>query len=174
MKKTLSICVMLCAFFIAGCKSSNEPENQNNTPENQEFVDLGLPSGTLWKDKNELNSQDSNGLYNFEEAFDAFGKNMPTNDQFEELINLCHWLWTGSGYMIIGPNEKYINMPASGYKDKNNVLKDVGEYGCYWSCTLVYDHGNAYPCNLGFSKSGYRMDDMEADCKGSVRLVQSK
>ncbi|HJJ45480.1 MAG TPA: hypothetical protein O0Y17_00165 [Methanocorpusculum sp.] len=43
------------------------------------YVDLGLPSGTLWKDKNE-----SGGFYTYDEAMKAFGNNLPTMEQFEE------------------------------------------------------------------------------------------
>lgn len=135
MKKTLSICVMLCAFFIAGCKSSHEPENQNNTSENQEYVDLGLPSGTLWKNENEFNQQDSHGLYNYGEALDAINKDMPTLEQCEELLNLCRWIWTGSGCTVIGPNDNHISLPACGYRDRENQYGEYGEAGYYWSRT---------------------------------------
>ena len=45
------------------------------------YVDLGLPSGTLWKGKNE------GGWYTYEEAISMFGNLLPTKEQFEELIN---------------------------------------------------------------------------------------
>ena len=45
----------------------------------QEFVDLGLSSGTKWKDKNESD------LFNYNAALVEFGGSLPTYAQFEEL-----------------------------------------------------------------------------------------
>lgn len=73
------------------------------------YVDLGLPSGTLWKGKNE------GGWYTYEEAISMFGNLLPTKEQFEELINTCSWTWLGSGVKIIGPNGESIVLPAEGY-----------------------------------------------------------
>jgi len=44
------------------------------------FVDLGLPSGTLWL------KEPDNVYYNWDEAVEKFGRNLPTNEQFIELI----------------------------------------------------------------------------------------
>ena len=52
----------------------------------QGLVDLGLPSGTLWKDKNE-----EGGFYTYEQAMSKFGDKLPTKEQFKELKNKCQW-----------------------------------------------------------------------------------
>ena len=50
----------------------------------QEYVDLGLPSGTLWKSKNE------NGFfYNHSSAVLDYGDNLPSKEQFKELADNC-------------------------------------------------------------------------------------
>ena len=50
------------------------------------YVDLGLPSGTQWKEKNEVNPADSvYNLYTYDEAMTEFGEQLPTKEQFEEL-----------------------------------------------------------------------------------------
>ena len=93
-----------------------------------EWVDLALPSGTLWYGKN------ADGLfYNFDEAMGHFGINMPTKEQFDELINNCTCTWTGEGYHIEGRNGNSIFLPAAGYR--SNALLDVGDFGIYWSST---------------------------------------
>ena len=47
-------------------------EPQKETPVDEPvYVDLGLPSGTLWKDKNE------SGQYKFQDALKKFGDNLP-------------------------------------------------------------------------------------------------
>ena len=46
----------------------------------QQYVDLGLPSGTLWKAENEIA-----GHYTYEEAVVKFESKLPTKEQWEEL-----------------------------------------------------------------------------------------
>ena len=72
----------------------------------QKFVDLGLPSGTLWKNVNE------DTRYTYDDAVSKFGKKMPTKQQFEELINKCTWTWTGNACRVTGPNGNSIFLPA--------------------------------------------------------------
>lgn len=98
------------------------------------YVDLGLPSGTLWKDHNEQ------GFYSYDQAMSAYGNNLPTKEQFEELMNICQCSWTVSGYKIEGPNGKTITLPADGYfyyADAYNPggVGDVATGGYYWTST---------------------------------------
>ena len=93
--------VCLLFFAIALCLSSYA-----------QYVDLGLPSGTLWKDKNE-----EGGLYTFEQALARFGNNLPNRDQLEELRDSCTWTWNGKGYNVVGPNGNSIFLPANGFRD---------------------------------------------------------
>lgn len=97
-----------------------------------DYVDMGLPSGTQWKIINE------NGLMTFDDAVRTYGNQMPTQQQFEELIGYCQWEWTGRGIKFTGPNGKFI------------VLQDYGKYDCsgnyenrhdvkYWSRTELSD-----------------------------------
>ena len=48
------------------------------------YVDLGLPSGTLWKANNEKSI-----YYTYNEAASQFGDNLPTLAHFEELKTFC-------------------------------------------------------------------------------------
>lgn len=139
----------------------------------QQYVDLGLPSGTLWKDQNE------NGLYTYQEAENSFGKVMPTAPQLNELVNFCTWEWTGSGYKITGPNGKSMVFPAEGYYTCGNdpSVKSVGEKGQYWSKTVSDNSSIAFPdwkfpyC-LSVSSESKEVHFNNPDCcKFSVRLV---
>ena len=109
----------------------------------QQYVDLGLPSGTLWSSKNE------SGYYTYGKAVSTFGNRLPTDKQFSELVKECNWTWHEKGYYIVkGPNGKAILMPAYGYisasfnPEKSVVFK--GDKGYYWSRTQdVWDYSIA-------------------------------
>lgn len=127
----------------------------------QGLVDLGLPSGTLWKDKNE-----DGGFYTYEQAIYKFGDKLPTKEQFEELKNKCQWTWTGNGYKVIGPNGNSISLPAAGYRACDG---SVSSDGCYWSST---PNGSGRAWSLGFYSGSVYMGN-SVRCGGrSVRLVQ--
>lgn len=95
----------------------------------QGYVDLGLPSGTLWKKENE-----GRKYYTYDEAISKFGDNLPTKEQFEELNSECEWIWVRKGYEIIGPNGNSIFLPAAGFR--NCIGEVVHSTAAYWSCTL--------------------------------------
>ena len=133
----------------------------------QGLVDLGLPSGTLWKNANEGGDY---ARYTYDEAVSRFGNKLPTEQQLEELKNKCTWTWTGNGYKVTGPNGNYITLPAAGCRYCNGYVGGVGTNGGYWSSTPT-DSGNAW--SLLFNKGGVTMGG-EYRCYGySVRLVQN-
>lgn len=106
----------------------------------QGWVDLGLPSGTLWKNVNE------EGYYSYDEAVKLFEGYIPTKSQWEELINYCQWTWSGwkannddEGYIITGHNGVSVFLPNMGYKvaSKKYDRYGYGQGGMYWSSTLA-------------------------------------
>ena len=128
------------------------------------YVDLGLPSGTLWKDKDE-----DGGFYDYDQALAKFGSNLPTKEQFEELKNSCKWTWNGSGYNVVGPNGNSIVLPAAGFRDCSGSVSGVGSGGRYWS-SAPYSSVRAW--YLYFYSGDVRME-FDHCCRGfSVRLVQ--
>ena len=130
-----------------------------------EYVDLGLPSGTLWKDKNE------NGFYDYDAAVRSFGSNLPTKEQLEELKNSCSWTWTGSGYKVVGPSGESIVLPAAGYRDYRERVYEVGSVGYYRSST---PDSSDYAWRLAFN-SGEVYMGYYYRCSGlSVRLVKNQ
>lgn len=131
-----------------------------------EWVDLGLPSGTLWRSTNEEE------FYTYDEAVENFGDQLPTKEQLEELKEKCTWVWQDNGgYKVIGQNGNFIILPASGYRFCNGGVSYVGTYGHYW---LSAPSGSGYACNFYFYSSGVRMC-RDYRCSGqSVRLVKNK
>lgn len=108
---------------------SIQAQNQN-VP--QGYVDLGLPSGTLWKSSNE------SGFYSFDDAKRRFGSKLPSFDQWFELTKHCEWSWTGSGYRVRATNGNFIVFPAFGSSNCDGSAIGAGEYGDYW----VSDHSD--------------------------------
>ena len=131
----------------------------------QDYVDLGLPSGTLWKNVNEQ------GFYTYDDAMAKFGNYLPTKDQFEELINSCEWTWTGNGYKIVGPSGKSISLPAAGVRLCSTLERYVGEYGYYWSSSPDAPLSQKGAMEMYFSPNAAYVYP-NARCNGlSIRLV---
>lgn len=127
------------------------------------YTDLGLPSGTIWKNFNDT------GFYTYDEAVSQFGNRLPTKQQWEELKAECQWSWNGSGYKVTGPNGNSIVLPASGCRGCDGRVYYVGVDGHYWSSTPK-DSDIAW--ELGFYSGGVIVND-DYRCTGlSVRLVQ--
>lgn len=137
---------------------------QPSRPANQEYVDLGLPSGTKWKTSNEKGS-----LCTYDEAIGKYGNKIPTREQWEELKGMCTWSWTGKGYTVKGPNGNSITLPASGVRSSGGGLSYVGSDGNYWSST-PYGSRDAYWLNFDSSSADMNFGTRDIGC--SVRLVQ--
>ena len=75
------------------------------TPESREWVDLGLPSGTLWA------KVDAESQITFHDAIRRYGTNVPSKEQAEELEKHCSIEWKPQTRMInmIGPNGNSIS-----------------------------------------------------------------
>lgn len=114
-------------------------------PSTQGYIDLGLPSGTLWKATNE------SGYYKYDDAMNKFGNNMPSQEQWQELIDYCTWTRLKSGFKITGKNGKDIILPDNRYTDcqgnngQNEISKGVvfSNLGAYWSSTSI-SHEDAW------------------------------
>ena len=75
---------------------------------------------------------------------------MPSCEEIKELYNECGWKWTiedgMSGFLITGPNENTIFLPASGIKIKKEV-QDLGKMGYFWTserASADNEYGFAY------------------------------
>lgn len=118
--------------------------------ESQEYVDLGLPSGTLWATEN---AGGDGVYYTYAEAVSKFGNNLPTKEQFEELHEKCTFQLTSSGYRIVGPNKNSIHLPLEGSRQG------------YW-----YNKSNKGNMHGLFFSSG--VNELDRNYGFSVRLVK--
>ena len=128
----------------------------------ESYVDMGLPSGTLWKTENE------EGLMDFNTAKKKFKKRMPALSQWEELRKYCAWSWTGNGYEVIGPNGTMIFIPAAGYRNVSGQIGKVGVFGNYWSSTIK---NKEEAWRVGFESDKFSMATHSRRYGRSVRLV---
>lgn len=140
-------------------------------PETFTFVDLGLPSGKLWATENVKDENGDEGHFTFDEAIEAFGKNLPSKEDWKELFNNCSYKWNRKrkGYDVTGPNGNTISLPAAGYRYGASVCY-VGISGFYWSSSVL----NAYRAySVLFSSGDLNTRNRRIRYDGfSVRLVR--
>ncbi|MBR5175049.1 MAG: hypothetical protein IKW89_03850 [Bacteroidales bacterium] len=152
-------------------------------------VDLGLPSGTLWGDRNVGAQKESDfgdlfswgetavkrdytpNSYSVEtkpiskittEEFDAAKAilgdewSLPTEAQFQELIDFCEWNMTKIddhiGFEIIGKNGNKLFLPAAGWDD-GTILNHLNENGYYWTSERTRGD-NRFARHLLFPRNG--------------------
>ena len=164
---------LLVAVLFAGSLWAQVPEG---------YVDLGLPSGTLWKASNET------GHYDYDGAIEAFGKSVPTREQWEELKEHCWWVWNEEDETtaaVVGENGNFILPPAEGFfqpPDPDSFIKEDGKIvnevsGYYWSRTPG-DHGTAWYLYFNYYDEDYdkkvKVIRVVQSRGHSVRLVKSK
>lgn len=129
------------------------------------WVDLGLPSGTLWKDGNEK------GSFTYEEALKSFGSQLPLYEQWVELKDRCRWFWTGKGFKVFGPNGQFIMLPAQGWRGMSGLVFGKDVYGGYWSSTPASSIAARY---LDFSAGHVAIFSNNRTFALSVRLVRPR
>ena len=122
------------------------------------YVDLGLPSGTLWATCNvgATTPEQYGNLYSWVDYYWNMPPNMPTNEQCIELVSNTSGAWTTrngvNGWLFVGLNGNILFLPAAGYLSGNAIL-GRGVDGMYWSQTPDPYNSNMY-YYLFFSSSG--------------------
>lgn len=177
MKKVFSILMMAAAMMaVVACDDNNGGGNNgggNGGGNSDTYVDLGLPSGTLWKNGVE------EGFYSYAEATQKYGDQLPTKEQWEELIANCTFRWlpveVGFDMKVIGPNGNTVVLQLPG-EWMTDHASDVGDEGNYWSKTMTdYSDEHAWKAHV---VAGNTMVIREcttlSSSKCSVCLVQNK
>ena len=226
--KLISAIMLLIAITIAtGCTKTDDPNNggnnggNGNTLNGHEYVDLRLPSGTLWATCNvgatspegygdyfawgettskttydwstyqycdggdgwnTLTKYCGSTVYGYNGFTDnltvlqasddaatanwGIGWSMPTQEQYQELIDNTTNKWTTqngvNGRLFTARNGKTLFLPVAGYYIDNET-DQVGSWGCYWSSSLsTGSPNNAWSIELtrfygaGLSGMAYR------------------
>ena len=131
-------------------------EERLRTLKAQGWVDMGLPSGTIWKNENEAGKS----AFTYEQAIQRGC--LPTKKQWQELIDNCQWTWKGDGYIVTGPNGESMNLPFTFYYRLDNYCKDITPYWCYGDVSDNYHVYIFYIKNnqqnfIQIQKNEYRM-----------------
>lgn len=172
-------------------KTENIEENQPNII-TEGYVDLGLPSGTLWAACNYgCSSPIMFGQHlNFDEA-QILDCTLPSKEQIDELKKHTTYTWGSfngcKGGIFTGENGNSIFLPAAGYttisstrvSDKGSLYNDSSRYfgfddsGYYWSSSFSFDL--PYTAHtLDFLDNGFGWGKNIRDCGLSVRPVKNK
>lgn len=228
MKRTF-LFLFAAILFGFGLQSCDREDNNGNGTTSVQWVDLGLPSGLLWADRN-VGAQSSEDYGNYyawgetapKEIYDwntyAYGNSYdqltkycnesdyglngftdnrttieasddaatvnigggartPTKDEWLELIDNTTSTWTTQngvyGCLLTASNGKSIFLPAAGCR-VDSIPYDAGEFGRYWSSTLITGHpGSAWYFNFDSSGGQYMYDVMRFQ-GNSVRAVRAR
>ena len=138
MKAIAAIMLMTAVLFAAGCKPEDEPNNGggNGTYNGHEYVDLGLPSGTLWATCN-VGSDTPEGYGNYY----AWGETTPKSIYDWSTYKFCNG---GEGWNPLFT--KYCNdsdYGFGGFTDNLTVLQPTDDaaaanWGSGW-CMPTYE-----------------------------------
>lgn len=150
-----------------------------------EFVDLGLPSGTLWS--NDFEKLDGKVVY--QTYSEVENMSIPTEKQCKELFELCDWEYDiSAGSMrtlkkitCIGPNGTHLEFRVKGFIKIDKVVCESSD-SVFWIKTencntserdaAIFSNrnekgirGRIFQKNIGTSFMGYKLP---------IRLVKNK
>ena len=106
--------------YNAACEEMNNQKNKLIEINGVEFIDLGLPSGTLWSTRL-LNY--GHTLLTYEESQQY---SIPTPDQWEELKDACVFQSVSDGIDILSKNGDVIHLRAT------EAYEDGERYVSFW------------------------------------------
>lgn len=125
------------AGYNAGYQDGYNKVVKDSVSEGSEFVDLGLPSGTLWS-LDYVKNDKANAIYVTQE--NSADYEIPTYEQFKELMDECKWEqkseknWTEGGFyhwhewaICLGPNGNKITFEKTGLYEVADSLTRTSE-----------------------------------------------
>ena len=94
-----------------------------------EYVDLGLPSGTLWAKDYEMEPDKSTAYLPYAKAALM---NLPTKEQWEELKLTCKIVKKRYEFVCIGPNGNSISFRKIGYTESDVLINSQPGIARFW------------------------------------------
>ena len=159
------------AGYNAGYQDGIDKVAKDSSLEETEFVDLGLPSGTLWA--SDYVKKDDNDMTIYVTQENGADYEIPTYEQFKELMDECKWEqkseknWTESGFyywhdwaICIGPNGNKITFEKTGLYEATDSLTRTSEI-FFWLNDIESNCASItfYSLNIGSENmfSGYKL-----------------
>ena len=153
------------------------------------FVDLGLPSETLWSCDYVLNDNGEGNYMTYSEMGDIYDDApfwiyMTEKSDWEELRDECIWKYYTNlfevtndsrydgknGYQVTGPSGQSIYLPLMGGKSLNGTLSELGYTGNYWVYTYSDDDITDY-CYLTTGSNFFKMWTVNKNCSMSACYI---
>lgn len=112
-----------------------------------------------WLKRHDIINDDGNLTKEYDVATQIWGEpwRMPTDEEYEELLDNCQFEFSDykgtPGYLVTGPNGETVFFVAAGFKQESEVGY-LGEYGDYWSSTVVPELIGA-ACSLGYGPTSF-------------------
>ncbi len=185
-KMTMMALVAFSVAIACGCTKPDDPNNGGGGGNSggggggglngHAYVDLGLPSGTLWATCNVgADTPEGYGDYfAWGETQSGSGWCMPTYNQWRELKVSTNTSWTTqngvNGRLFTASNGNSLFLPAAGYWG-DDELYYVDSEGSYWSSSLSSEGSDVWIFEFGSNYCG--MDECYLGYGRSVRLVRS-
>lgn len=166
-----------------GYKDKEEEISIDLRSNGTEYVDLGLPSGTLWAKDYEKGDDKKIVYLPYQKTVHM---QLPTEEQWKELLEICEWYgdYSSSAYSFygikcIGPNGNSIKFSSKGYIKEENPIK-VPKYGggqvFFWlSDDKVHNEKKAIHISGGEKRVPQKeIANIFSGYKLPVRLVRTK
>ncbi len=165
--------------FRDGYEARKNKEEAGFVGDEVEYVDLGLPSGTMWA-KDSLKDDGVNCLLTFDEANML---SIPSAEQWEELLTHCRWrlidnLHATVTAKCVGPNRRFILFSLfESYIKPNGWRDSYGESGEFWLKGIFDSTESKGPTARFFKRKGdnkltFQQLFLSTDYRLPVRLVK--
>lgn len=128
-----------------------------------EFVDLGLQSGTLWAKDFE---KDGDSIL-FVPYTQAKRYNIPTREQWEELVSCCEWGLYGQVFRCTGKNGETLDFPKTG---RIMTTYSDGDKSYLWLLEETVENKNSLVCL--YSPWNRKIEESFMGYKYPIRLVR--
>ena len=169
------------AGYNAGYQDGYNKVVKDSVSEGSEFVDLGLPSGTLWS--SDYVKKDDNDMTIYVAQENGADYEIPTYEQFKELMDECKWEqkseknWTESGFyywhewaICLGPNGNKITFEKTGIYETTDSLTRTSEI-FFWLNNKEYFYNKC--ANITLNSLNIGSENMFSGYKLPIRLVKT-
>ena len=168
------------AGYNAGYQDGYNKVVKESASEGVEYVDLGLPSGTLWS-SDYVKDDKANAIYVTQEGSADY--EIPIYEQFKELMDECIWEqkseknWTEGGFyywhewaICLGPNGNKITFERTGLYEATDCLTKTTEI-FFWLNNKEYFYNNC--ANITLNSLNIGSENAFSGYKLPIRLVKT-